>query len=73
MARAALDWTIPHLAKRAGVGYSTVARFEKVQGTPISATLGAIRRALEDAGIDFIDGADGKGPGVRLKGATSQL
>lgn len=68
MARTALGWNTADLAKAAGVGISTVNRFETGQATTIPATLAAIQRALEGAGIVFLaDGetADG-GPGVRL-------
>lgn len=74
MARAALNWTSTKLAREAGVGISTVARFEKERGALIPSTLAAIRKAFEDAGIEFIDSVNGKGPGVRLvnnkKGAS---
>jgi transcriptional regulator with XRE-family HTH domain len=66
MARAALDWGIRDLAREARVGVNTVARFEAGQAIPIPATLAAIQRALEEAGVEFISG-DGGGPGVRLR------
>jgi transcriptional regulator with XRE-family HTH domain len=69
MARAALGWTTSELAKAAKVGISTVNRFETDQAVPIPATLTAIQRALEDAGIIFLDDGETNdgGPGVRLK------
>ncbi len=66
MARAALGWGVRDLAREANVGVSTVTRFEAGQATPIPATLAAIQRALETAGVEFISG-DGGGPGVRLR------
>lgn len=69
MARAALGWSTSDLAKAAKVGISTVNRFETDQAVPIPATLAAIQRALEDAGIIFLaegETTDG-GPGVRLR------
>ncbi|WP_245263193.1 helix-turn-helix domain-containing protein [Azorhizobium doebereinerae] len=73
MARVALGWNTGELAKRANVGVATVNRFETGQATTIPATLAAIERALEAAGIIFL--ADGEiapgGPGVRLKAADS--
>ena len=65
MARAALGWSVRELASRAGLAANTVSRYEN--GTDAyGETLTKIQRALEDAGIIFID-ADEEGPGVRLK------
>jgi len=66
MARAALDWTASQLAEQAGVGVTTVSRFEGGQTTPNRATLAALQRALEAAGIEFIP-ENGGGAGVRLR------
>ena len=66
MARAALGWSVRDLASRAGLAANTVSRFEN--GTDAyGETLTKIQRALEDAGIIFIDEND-EGPGVRLRG-----
>ena len=56
MARAALGWGVKDLAREAKVGVMTVTRFENGQAAPIPATLAAIRRALEEAGVEFLDG-----------------
>ena len=56
MARAALGWSVRELASAAKVGTATITRFEGNQAAPIPATLAAIRRALEEAGIEFLDG-----------------
>ena len=66
MARAALDWTAAQLAEQAGVGVTTVIRFEGGQTTPNRATLSALQRALEAAGVEFIS-ENGSGAGVRLR------
>jgi ribosome-binding protein aMBF1 (putative translation factor) len=66
MARAALDWSVQDLAKRARVGEATVRRFERDRAAPIYATAEAIRSALEAAGVLFI-AENGEGPGVRLR------
>lgn len=69
MARAALGWNTAELAKRANVGIATVNRFETGQATTIPATVAAMQRALEDAGVVFLaegEAGDG-GPGVRLR------
>ena len=67
MARAALGLGVRDLAKLAHVAAMTVTRFEngRTQGHPD--TLVAIRRALEKAGVIFIEEEDGDGPGVRLR------
>ncbi|MBB3930056.1 transcriptional regulator with XRE-family HTH domain [Kaistia hirudinis] len=56
------------LARLAGVAERTIADFEGGRRTPIRATLGAIRKALETAGVIFVD-ENGEGPGVRLRKA----
>lgn len=65
MARAALGWGVRDLAKEAGVAVDTISRLEKGEDV-MPRTLAAIRTALENAGIIFID-ANGNGPGVRLR------
>jgi len=66
MARAAVGWGVRDLAAKASVGVSTVTRFEAGQVEPIPATVAAIQRALEAAGVEFI-AENGGGAGVRLK------
>ncbi len=68
MARAALDWTALQLAEQAGVGVTTVVRFEGSQTAPNRATLAALQRALEAAGVEFIP-ENGGGAGVRMRKA----
>jgi transcriptional regulator with XRE-family HTH domain len=65
-ARGLLDWTQQELADRAGVGIVTVRQFEGGLNEPRRATLEVIRRALEVAGVEFIQ-ENGGGPGVRLR------
>ena len=54
------------LASAANVSRATLADFERGVRTPHPNNLAAIRRALEAAGVEFIDGNDG-GAGVRLR------
>jgi transcriptional regulator with XRE-family HTH domain len=68
MARVALGWNAAKLAGVARVGVATVNRFEAGTGAPIPATLAAIERALEAAGVEFI-AENGGGAGVRLRKA----
>ncbi len=63
-----LGWSRRHLAQAAQVAVGTVVDFERGARQPYNRTLADIRRALEDAGVIFIDAEEGVGgPGVRLK------
>jgi transcriptional regulator with XRE-family HTH domain len=64
MARAALKLGVRELAAMAEVSPNTVTRVE-AGASANSATLGALQRALETAGIEFI-AENGGGPGARL-------
>ena len=65
MARAALAWSIPELARAAKVGANTVNRFETGRDARMS-TVEKLRIAFEAAGIVFI-AENGGGVGVRLR------
>src|SRR6516165_9526636 len=73
-ARALLRWEQSTVAAHARVSVETVKRLERLDGPIVAvkvATIEAIRRALEAAGIEFIDPEEGKrGPGVALKWGT---
>ena len=73
-ARALLRWEQSTVAAHARVSVETVKRLERLDGPIVAvkvATIEAIRRALEAAGIEFIDPVEGKrGPGVALKWGT---
>lgn len=64
--RALLGWSQQELADRAKVGVVTVRQFEAGAAQPRNATLDVLCRALEAAGVIFID-ENGEGPGVRLR------
>ena len=67
-ARALLRWEQRQLAEASSVSLPTVKRLEAKPG-PLSAhasTLVALMRALEVAGVEFID-ENGGGPGVRMR------
>lgn len=55
MARAALQWGVRELARKARVSPSTVNRFETDQGVPNNSTLAVLRQALEAGGVRFTD------------------
>jgi transcriptional regulator with XRE-family HTH domain len=68
-ARGLLDWSQQGLAEKARVGIVTIRQLEAGVTEPRRATLDVVRRALEAAGIEFID-ENGGGPGVRLRKRT---
>jgi transcriptional regulator with XRE-family HTH domain len=63
-ARGLLDWTIRDLAERSGVNRNRVSNIETSAYAGAPETLEAIRRALERASVEFING---DAPGVRLR------
>jgi transcriptional regulator with XRE-family HTH domain len=68
-ARVLLGMSQQDLAKRSAVGLATLKRVEAAGSelTGTAQTLARIQRALEAAGIIFIDQDGSNGPGVRLK------
>jgi transcriptional regulator with XRE-family HTH domain len=54
-ARGLLDWTQDKLCEAAQVGGPTLRNFENGMIMPRRASLAAIKRALEEAGVEFID------------------
>ena len=66
-ARGLLGWSQSKLAERAGLSLPTVKRVEIDLGLRVSEEArNKLRRALESAGVEFID-ENGGGPGVRLR------
>ena len=67
-ARALIRWSAQQLADATAIGVTTIRRAELTESqTKLTrANDHAIRRALEAAGVEFID-AEGGGPGVRLR------
>jgi ribosome-binding protein aMBF1 (putative translation factor) len=70
-ARALLDWSQRQLAEKSKLSVPTIKRMEGAMGPERSteANVEAVRRALESAGIVFLDTKQNKdgGAGVRLK------
>ena len=67
-AKSMLRWSGSDLAKRSGLSLSTIRRVEAADVVPDAQTvktLLAIRKAFEDAGIEFVGTPDDR-PGVRL-------
>ena len=65
-ARAIISWSQGNLHKTSGVAVKTITDFEKGTRTPYERTLRDLKKALEEAGVEFIP-ANGGGAGVRLK------
>jgi hypothetical protein len=68
-ARALLRWSADDLARASALGLNTIKRAELAEDET-SLTIAndlAVRRALESAGVMFIDENGGAGPGVRLR------
>jgi hypothetical protein len=67
-ARALLRWEQRDLEAASSVSLPTIKRLESKPGVMAAhpATVLALRRAFETAGIEFID-ENGGGPGVRLR------
>ncbi|AWC22219.1 helix-turn-helix protein [Aminobacter sp. MSH1] len=67
-ARALVDLSREELANLSGTAHRTIVDFERAARQPRAATLDALRRALEQAGVIFL--ADGEqiagGAGVRM-------
>jgi hypothetical protein len=67
-ARALIRWSAEDLAQHSALSVATIRRAElmaDVTAMTVSNNL-AVRRALEAAGVEFID-ENGGGPGVRLR------
>jgi ribosome-binding protein aMBF1 (putative translation factor) len=67
-ARSLIRWSAEDLAKKSSLSVATIRRADLAENET-SMTMAndlAVRRALEAAGIEFID-ENGGGPGVRLR------
>ena len=72
-ARALVRWRAQDLARESSVGVATIRRAELTDDiTSMTAANDlAVRRALEAAGVEFID-ENGGGPGVRLRKSAKE-
>jgi transcriptional regulator with XRE-family HTH domain len=74
-ARALLGWSRDVLGERSGTAAETIQGFEARGSDPKLGTVQKWRRALEAAGVRFIDDgqkSDEGGPGVRLATAVKE-
>jgi hypothetical protein len=67
-ARALVRWSAEDLALHSALGVTTIRRAELTENetSMTAANNRAVRRALEGAGVEFIE-ENGGGPGVRLR------
>jgi hypothetical protein len=67
-ARSLIKWSAENLARQSSVSLRTIRRAELADQDTSMTTANelAVRRALEAAGVEFID-ENGGGPGVRLR------
>ncbi len=67
-ARALVGWTARDLAAKAEIGFSTLIRLESADGVPAGniKTIDAIKKALEEVGIEFTGSPDSQA-GVRWR------
>jgi hypothetical protein len=72
-ARSLIRWTANDLAAASALSVATIRRAELKESETALTTANdlAIRRALETAGVEFID-ENGGGPGVRLRRRQKQ-
>jgi transcriptional regulator with XRE-family HTH domain len=66
-ARALIGWSRDTLAEKSGTAAETVQGFEARGSDPKLGTVNKWRRALESAGVEFLEETDSSGPGLRLK------
>src|ERR1035438_9863320 len=61
-ARALLDWSQEKLSEASGISRNAINKLERAVAMPRLKTLHEVQRALEEGGVEFIEG-----PGVRLR------
>jgi transcriptional regulator with XRE-family HTH domain len=66
-ARALVGWSRDELASKSGTSAETVKGFEGRATDPKMGTVYKWRRALEAAGVVFLEETETEGPGLRLK------
>lgn len=71
MARAALDWSLTSLAKKAKVNLNTISRYEAGREV-LSGTVDKLEKVLEEAGVILLQEDDQNGPGIRMQKHPAQ-
>ena len=67
-ARGLLNWSRKDLAEKSGISFASMMRLESFDGVPSSniKTLDALKKAFEDAGVEFTGTPDSQA-GVRWR------
>ena len=63
-ARSLLNWSQGQLALAADVDKQTIQNWESGRHLPREETINRVRKAIEDRGVEFLNGGQ---PGVRMK------
>jgi transcriptional regulator with XRE-family HTH domain len=71
-ARALIGCSRERLAEASNVPAVTIGEFETGKTDPKMSTAQKLRRAMETAGVDFLDASPEAGPGVRRRGERKQ-
>jgi ribosome-binding protein aMBF1 (putative translation factor) len=71
-ARAIVGWSREDLAKKSGISPQAIREFELRRSDSKQGTVQKWQRALEAAGVKFVDADDQDGPGVRLRGGKTK-
>jgi len=71
-ARAIVGWSREELADKSGMSPQAIREFELGSSDPKMGTVQKWKRALEAAGVAFLDETDTDGPGVRLRKARAK-
>jgi transcriptional regulator with XRE-family HTH domain len=72
-ARGLLKWTQSTLAANSALSVVTLNMIESETVQPRKTSLGAIKKALEAGGVEFLGAQDGGGVGVRLRASCAPL
>jgi predicted transcriptional regulator len=69
-ARGWLGWSQTDLARRAKVSLSPVRAFETGKRSPITNNLQAMRRAMEESGVELVFDEQGRPAGILVRRAA---
>jgi transcriptional regulator with XRE-family HTH domain len=71
-ARAIVGWSREELAEKSGMSAQAIREFELGSSDPKMGTVQKWKRALEAAGVTFLEETETDGPGLRLRKARAK-